>query len=142
MDPANGITIKTLLTDLILIMDWRTRAVDDYLTDDQIKFPTETMEIDQLTETIIVKMELGEIMAIFLVGHQDRDGVFHKATLSVDPNLSNLEIRHLEDQMETPSLVLLLTNKNFLRATAKHQRTCFVSPPLTIPLTNYGNFVR
>ena len=96
MDPANGIGIKTLLTGLILIMDRRTRAVDDYLTDDHIKFPTEMMEIDQLMETIIVKMELGEIMAIFVVRHQDRDGIFHKATLSVDPNLSNLEICHLD----------------------------------------------
>ena len=142
MGPNNGITIKTLLTDLILIMDRKTRAVDDYLTDDQINSPTETMEIDQLTEVIITKMELGEIMAILLVHHQDRDGIFHKAILSANLTLFNLEIRHLEDQMETQPLVLLLTNKNFLRATVKHQRTWFVSPPLTIALTNYRNFVR
>ena len=29
MDPDNGITIKTLLTDLIPIMSRRTRTVDD-----------------------------------------------------------------------------------------------------------------
>ena len=114
--------------------------MDDYLTDDQVNFPTETMEIDQSTE-IITKMKLGEIMAIFLVRHQDRDGIFHKAILSADLNLFNLEICHLEYQMETQPLVLLLTNKNFLRATVKHQRTWFVSPPLTIALTNYRNFV-
>ena len=138
----NGITIKTPFTDLILIMDRRTRAVDEYLTDDQINSPTETMELDQLTEIIITKMELGEIMAIFLNRHQDREGIFHKAILSADLNLFNLEIRLLEDQMEPQPLVLLLTNKNFLRATIKHQRTWFISPPLTIALTNYRNVVR
>ena len=118
------------------------RAVDDYLTDDQIKFPKEMVEIDQLTEIIIIKMELGKKMAIFLVRHQDRDGIFHKAILSADLNLSNLEIRHLEDQMETQPLVLLLTNKKFRKAKIKHQRTWFVSQPLMIALTHYQNFVR
>ena len=142
MDPDNGIIIKTLLTDLILIMDRRTGAVGDYLTDDQINSPTETMEIDQITEIIIITIELGEIMAIILVRHQDRDGIFHKAILSADPNLFKQEIRHLEDQTVTQTLVRNLTNKNFRKPTIKHQRTWFASPPPMIALTNYRNFVR
>ena len=142
MDRDNGITIKTLLTDLILIMDRRTRAVDDYLTDDQINSLIETMEIDQLTEIIITKMELGEIMTIFLVRHQDRDGIFHKAILFAGPNLFNQDFRHLEDRTVTQTLVPHLMNKNFRKPTINHQRTWFASPPLMIALTNYRKFVR
>ena len=142
MDPDNGIIIKTVLTDLIPVMDRRTRTVDDYLTDDQNNSPTETMEIDQIMEIIITQMELGEIMAIFLVRHLDKDGTFLKVIFSANPNLFNLEIRHLEDQTVTQTQVPLLTNKNFRKTTIKHQRTWFGSPPLTIALTNYRNFVR
>ena len=49
MDSDNGIIIKTLLTDLIPIMDRRNRTVDDYLTDALTNSPTETMEIDRIT---------------------------------------------------------------------------------------------
>ena len=87
-------------------------------------------------------MEFGEIMEIFLVHHQDKDGTFLKVIPSADLNLFNLEIRHLEDQTVTQPLVLLLTNKNFPKATINHQRTWFVLPPLMIALTNYQNFVR
>ena len=122
-------------------MDRITRTVDDYLTDDQINYPTETMETDQTTEIIITKMELGEIMAIFLVRHQDRDGILQKATLSADPNLFIQEIRHLEDRTATHTLVPHLTNKNSRKPTIKHQRMWFVSPPTMIALTTYQNFV-
>ena len=89
-----------------------------------------------------LKVELGEIMEIFLVRHLDKDATFLKVTLSVDLNPFNLEIHHLEDQMVTRPLVPLLRNKNFRKATIKHQRTLFVSPPRMITLTNYQNFVR
>ena len=45
MDPDNGITIKTLLTDIILFMDRIFRTVDDRLTDNQINFPNRNDEI-------------------------------------------------------------------------------------------------
>ena len=142
MDPDNGIIIETLLTDLVPIIDRRTRTVDDYLTDDQINSPTETMEIDRIMGISIVKVELGKIMEIFLVRHLDKDGTFLKVILSADPNLFNLEVRHLEDQTVTQTLVPLLANKNFRKPTIKHQRTWFASPLLMIALTNYRNFVR
>ena len=69
-----------------------------------------------MMEISTTKVELGEIMEIFLVHHQDKDGTFLKVIPSADLNLFNLEIRHLEDQIETQPLVLLLTSKNFLRA--------------------------
>ena len=141
MDRDNGTKIKTLHIELVFIMDRRTRIVDDYLTDDQINSPTETMEIDRIMGISIVKMELGEIVAIFLVRLLDRDGTFLKVILSADPNLFNLEIRNLEDQTVTPTLVPLLTNKNFRKLTIKRHRTWFASPPLMITLTNYRNFV-
>ena len=53
----------------------------------------------------------------------------------------SLEIRHLVDQMLTQSLVPLM-NRNFRKATIKHQRTWFVSPLRMIALMNYRNFVR
>ena len=142
MDPDNRITIKTLLTDLIPIMGRIVRTVDDRLTDDQINFPTETMEIDRTTELTITKMELGEIMAILLVHHLDRDGTFLKAIPPADLNPFNLEIHHLEDQTVIQTLVLLLTNKIFRKPTIKHQGTWSGSPPLMIALTNYQNSVR
>ena len=132
MDPDNGITIKTLLTDLIPIMDRIIRTVDDRLTDDPINPPTETMKIDRISEIAITKMELGEITVIFLVRHLDTDGTFLKVFLSADPNLFNLEIRHSEDQTVAQTLVPLLTNKNFRKPTIKHQRTWFASQPLMI----------
>ena len=142
MDPDNGITIKTFLTDIIPIMGRRTRTVDDYLTDDQTNSPIETMEIDRVMGISIVKVVLGQIMEIFLVHHLDKDGTFLKVILPVDLTPFSLEIRHLEDQMLTQSLVPLLTNRNFRKATIKHQRTWFVSPPLMIALMRYQNFVR
>ena len=142
MDPGNGITINTLLTDLIPSMGRRTRTVDDYLTDDQTNSPRETMEIDRVMGISMVKVELGEIMEIFLVHHLDKDGNFLKVVLPVDLTPFSLEIRHLEDQMLTQSLVPPLTNRNFRKATIKHHWTWFVSPPLMIGLMNYQNFVR
>ena len=142
MDPDNGITIKTLVTDLIPIIGRRTRTVDDYWTGDQTKSLIGTMEIDRIMGISIVKVELGEIMKSFLVHPLDKDGTFLKVILSVDLSLFSLESRHLEDQMLTQSLVPLLTNRNFRKATIKHQRTWFASPPLMIVLTNYQNSVR
>ena len=72
MDPDNGITIKTLLTDLIRIMDRIIRTVDDRLTDDQINPLTETTKIDRISEITITKVELGEITVIFAVRHLDK----------------------------------------------------------------------
>ena len=142
MDLDKGITIKTLLTDLIPFMGWRTRTVDDYWTDDQTNCPIGTMEIDRIMGISTVKVELGEIMEIFLVHHLDKDGNFLKVILSLDFTPFSLESRHLEDQMLTQSLVPLPMNRNFRKATIKHQRTWFVSPPLMIALMNYQNFVR
>ena len=142
MDPDNGITIKTLLTDLIPIMGRTTRTVDDYWTGDQTNSPIGTMEIDRIMAISIVKVGLGEIMKIFLLHHLDKDGTFLMVILSVDLSLFSLEIRHLEDQMLTQSLVPLLTNRNFRKATIKHQRTWFISPQLMIALTYYQTFVR
>ena len=142
MDPVNGILIKPLLTDLVPIMGRTTRTEDDYLTGVQINSPTETMEIDQIMGISIAKTELSEIMEIFFVRHLDKDGIFLKVILSIDLNISNLEIRHLEDQMVIQTLVPLLTNKNFRKATIKHQQMWFASPPLMIALTSYRNFVR
>ena len=142
MDPDNGITIKTLLTDLIPIMGRRTRTLDDYWTGDQTSSLIGTMEIDRIMGISIVKVELGEIMKVFLVHPLDKDGTFLKVILSVDLSLFSLEIRHLEDQMLTQSLVPLLTNRNFRKATIKHQRTWLVSPPLMIASTYYQTFVR
>ena len=142
MDPDNGITTKTLLTDLIPIMDRMIRTVDDRLTDDPINPPTETMKIDRISEITITTMELGEITVIFLVRHLDKDGTFLKVILSANPKLFNLEIRHLEDQTLTQTLVAFLTNKNSRKRTIKHQRTWFASLPLMIELRNYRNFVR
>ena len=142
MDPDNGVTIKTLLTDLIPIMGRRTRTVDDFWTGDQTNSLTGTMEIDRIMGISIVKVELGEIMKIFLVHPLGKDGTFLREILSVDLSRFSLEIRHLEYQMLTQSLVPLLTNRNFRKATIKHQRTWFVSPPLMIVLTHYQTFVR
>ena len=116
--------------------------MDDYLTNDQINSPTETMEIDQLTEIIITKMELGEIMEIFLARHLDKYGTPLKVIPSVDLNPFSRELRHLEDQIVTRPLVPALTNKNFRKTKIKHQRTWFVSPPLMTASTHYQNFVR
>ena len=142
MDPDNGITIKTLLTDLIPIMGRRTRTVDDFWTGDQTNSLTGTMEIDRIMGISIVKVELGEIMKTFLVHPLDKDGTFLKVILPVDLSLFSLELRLLEDQMLTQSLVPHLTNKNFRNPTIKHQRTWSVSPPLMIVLTYYQTFVR
>ena len=71
----------------------------------------------------IARVATGETMEIFHVHHQDKDGTFLKAIPSADLNQFNQEIRHSEDQMVTQPLVLLPTNKNFLKATIKHQRT-------------------
>ena len=90
----------------------------------------------------IVKVELGVIMKIFLVDPLGKDGTFLKGILSVDLSRFSLEIRHLEDQMLTQSLVPPLTNRNFRKATIKHQRTWFVLPPPMIALTYYQTFVR
>ena len=90
----------------------------------------------------IVKVELGEIKEIFLVHHLDKDETFLKVNLPVDLTPFSLEFRHLEDQMLTQSLVPPFMNRNFRKATIKHQRTWFVSPPLMIALMNYQNFVR
>ena len=101
MDPDNGITIKTLLIDLISIMGRRTRTVDDFWTGDQTNSLTGTMEIDRITGIPIVKVELGEIMKTFLVHPLDKDGTFLKVILSVDLSLFSPELRLLEDQMLT-----------------------------------------
>ena len=122
-------------------MDRIIRTVNDRLTDDQINSPTKTMKIDRIMEISTTEMELGEKMVIFLVHHQDKDGTFLKVILSAYLKLFNLEIRHLADHTVTQPLVPLLTNKNFRKATIKHQRTCFASPPLMIALTNDQNFV-
>ena len=142
MGPDSGITIRILPTELIRITDRIIRTVDDRLTDDQINCPTEKMEIDRIMEISITKVELGEIMEIFLVHHQDKDGTFLKGNVSADPNLFNLEIRHLEDQTVTQPLVPLLMKKIFRKTEIKHQQTWFASPPLMIVLTNYQNFIR
>ena len=141
MDPDNGITIKTLLTDLIPIMGRRTRTVEDYWTGDQTNSLIRTMEIDRMMGISIVKVELGEIMKIFLVHPLGKDGTFLKEILSVDLSRFSLKIRHLEDQ-KLPQSLVPLTNRNFRKATIKHQRTWFVSPPLMIVLTFYQTFVR
>ena len=141
MDPDNGITIKTLLTDLIPIMGRRTRTLEDYWTGDQTNSLIRTMEIDRMMGISIVKVELGEIMKIFLVHPLGKDGTFLKEILSVNLSRFSLKIRHLEDQNQPQSLVPL-TNRNFRKATIKHQRTWFVSPPLMIVLTYYQTFVR
>ena len=78
LGPDSRITITTLLIDLVPIMDRIIRALDDRLTDDQINSPTETMKIDGTTEITITKVELGEIMANFLVCHQYRDDIFSR----------------------------------------------------------------
>ena len=132
MGPDCEITIRTLPAELIRFLDSIIRTVDDRLTDDQVNSPTETMKIDQVLENSTTKIGLGEIMEIFLVHLQDKDGTFLKVILSADLNLCNLEICHLEDQTVTQPLVPLLTNKNFRKATIKHQRTWFASPPLMI----------
>ena len=90
MNPDNGIIIKTLPTDLTPIMDRRTRTVDEYLTNDQINSPTETMEIDRIMGISIVKVELGEIIEIFLVRHLNKDGTFLKVIPAVDLRFFNL----------------------------------------------------
>ena len=141
MGTDSGITIKTLLIDLIPFMDRIIRTMDYHLTDDQINSPTETMKTDRIMRILTTKVELGEITEIFLVHHQDKDGTFLKVILSADLNLINLEIRHSEGQTVGQPLVPLLTNKSFRKATIKHQRMSFVSPPLMIALTNYQNCV-
>ena len=100
------------------------------------------MEIERTMVISIVKVELGEIMEIFLARHLDKDGTPLKVILSVDLNPFSREIRHLEDQMVTRPLVPPLTNKNFRKTIIKHQRTWFVSPPLMTASTHYQNFVR
>ena len=142
MDPDIGITKKTLHTDPIPNMDRIIRTVDARLTDDQINSPTETMNFDRITDITKTKTELGKTTAIFLVRHSDKDGTFLKVIFCRNPRLFNLEIRHLDDQTVTQTLVPLLTNKNFRKPTIKHQRTWFDSPPLMIALTNYRKFVR
>ena len=138
-------TMRILLTELIHIMDRKIRTVDDRLSDDEINFPTETTKIDRIMEITITKMELGEIMEIFLVRHQDKVRTFHKVILSADFSLSILEVRHLEDQTIIQPLIPLLMNKNFRnfrKVTINHQRAWFASSPLMIALTNYQDFVR
>ena len=142
MGRDSRITIKFFPTEINRIMDRTTRTVDDYSTDDQINSPTDAMEIDRIIGISVIKVELGEIMETFLVRHLDKDGTFLRVILSVDLNLFNLESRNLEGQMVTQTLVLLLTNKNFRKATFKHQQTWFASPLLMTALTNYRNFVR
>ena len=142
MDPDNGITIETFFTELIPIMDRTTRTVDEYLTADQTNSPIETMEIERTMGILIVKVELGEIMEIFLAHHLDKDGISLKVILSVDLNPFNREVRQLKDQMVTRPLIPPLTNKNFRKAIIKHQRTWSVSLPLRIALTHYQSFVR
>ena len=136
MGPDNGTITKIPFTDIIHIMDRMTKTVDDRLTDDQINSPTETMEIDPITEISAIKIERGETMGTFLVHPQDKDGTFLKVILSADLNLFNHGIRHSEGKTITPPLVPLPTNKNFLKATIKHQQTWFVSPPLMIAITS------
>ena len=116
--------------------------MDGFWTGDQTNFLTGTMEIDRIMGISIVKVELEEIMKIFLVHPLGKDGTFLKEFLSADLSRFSQEIRHLEDQMLTQSLVPLLTTRNFRKATFKHQRTWFVSPPLMIVVTYYQTFVR
>ena len=142
MGPDSGITIKILPTEPTCIMDKTIRTVDDYSTDDQINSPTETMEIDRIMENLTIKVELGEIMEIFLARHLHKDATFPEVILSADLSLFNQGIPHLEDQTVTQPLVLLLTNKNFLKVTIKHRQMWFALPPLMIALTSYQNFVR
>ena len=108
MGPDSGITIKIPPTELIRIMDRTTRTVDECLTNDQIKSPTETMEIDRIMGISIVKLELGEIMEIFLVRHLDKDGTFLKVILSVDFNTqkdSDLAIEFMFDTGASCSII-------------------------------------
>ena len=88
MSPDSGITIKIPSTELIRIMDRTTRNVDEYLTDDQINSPPETMEVDRILGIPIVKVELGEMTEIFLVRHLDKDGTFLTVILFAAPTFS------------------------------------------------------
>ena len=92
MGPDRGITIRILPTELIRITDRIIRTVDGRVTDDSIISPTETMEIDRIMEISITKLELGEIMEIFLVHHQEKDKTFLKVILSANPYLFNQKI--------------------------------------------------
>ena len=138
MSPDSGITIRILPTEL----NRTIRTVDYRLTDDQIRSSTQTMEIDRIKGISITKEELVDLLEIFLVHRQDKDGTFVKVNISANRNLFNLEVRHLEDQMVTQALVSFLTNKNFCKAAIKPQRTWFAPPPLMIAITNYQYFVR
>ena len=84
MGADSEITLKILPTELLRNMDRIIRTVDDRLTDDQINSPTETIKIDRIMEITTAKMNLGEIMEIFLVLHQDKDGTFYKVILSAE----------------------------------------------------------
>ena len=142
MSPDSGITIRIFPTEQIRTMDRIIGTVDDRLTNDQSNSPTETMKIGRLMEVSITKMKLGEILEIFLIHHQDKNGTFLKEIPSADLNLFNLEVRHLEDQTVTQPLVPLLANKNFRKTTIKQRRRWSVSRPLMIALTNYETLVR
>ena len=113
MSPESGITIRNLHTELIRIMDSIIRTVDDRFTDYQIISPIETMKSGRIMQISTTKMEIGELLEIFLVHHQDKDETFLKVIHSTDLNLFNLEIRHVEDQKVTQTLVPLLEDKNF-----------------------------
>ena len=99
------------------------------------------MKTDRVIENNKTKMELGEIMEIYLIHHQVKDGTFHKVILSADRKLYNRETRHLDNQTVIQPLVPLLKNKKFRKVTINLQRTWSASPTLMIALTNSQNFV-
>ena len=69
MDPDNGITTRSFLTELIHNLDRIVSTSDDYMTDDQMKFPTELMEFDQKKEIQLPKCNLAKHWKFFLVRH-------------------------------------------------------------------------
>ena len=76
-------------------MDRIIRNVDD---DDQINSSLETIKLDRILEIAITKRELGKILEIFLVRHQDMNGTFLSIILSTDLSPSSPEPCHLQDQ--------------------------------------------
>ena len=108
----SGTTIKIFPTALIHPLDRTNGNADDQLNSDRTNSATEGSEIDLVLEIKTIKLELVEMLGVFLNHHVDIIEISSRITHSMDHSPIFVKIQSPEDQINSPFLPL---NKVFIK---------------------------
>ena len=122
-DPSLRIGITTLITE-------------DHMTNAQVSHSIEIMETDLEMDPPTIRMGTGDIMETFLVLHRLKGETSHRIIHTANQEVISLTTLLTVDLTIDPQLVLHPTNKDFRKTITRPPLMWFVSPQLTILLTN------